>query len=81
MNIDIVLSGVARCMVAMSSRARAQDYAIGTAFGAASEMFTIASRISPFIITLKDIDGCRRALIFFGEEPCRGFLPAFRFGL
>ena len=53
MNIDIVLSGVARCMVAMSSRARAQDYIlIGITLGAAGEMLTIASRISPFVTTL-----------------------------
>ena len=48
-----ILSGVARCMVAMSSRARAQDYIlIGITLGAAGETLTIASRISPFITTL-----------------------------
>ena len=49
MNFNIVLSGVARRMVAMSSHARAQDYIlIGAPPGAAGEMLTIASRISPF---------------------------------
>ena len=53
MNFGIILSGVARHMVAMRPRARAQDYIlIGTALGAASGTLTIALRISPFFTTL-----------------------------
>ncbi len=52
MDFGMILFGVARCMIAMSSRARAQDYEIGTTLGVADEMFGIASRISLFITTL-----------------------------
>ncbi len=52
MSFGIIVSGVARYMVATSSRTRAQDtMLIGTALGAASGTLRIALRISPFVTT------------------------------
>jgi hypothetical protein len=55
MNFGIGLYGVARCIITLSSRARAQDYVpMGTTLGAKGEMFTIASRI-PLSITTPEM--------------------------